>query len=297
MKKIIIILGTVGVSFSAIFVRSATMPSMLLAFYRVFFAACIMFPFAYKEKKKLKQVGIKVKKRDIRFQLASLVSGIFLGFHFMLYFKALNYTSIASAVVLVDTEVFFVAMAMFFIWKDRLTMQAWIGIFITFLGSVVIAAADLGTGTHMLQGDLLAFLGAFCMAVYTMLGKYCRKAMTTTRYTFQVYSAASLILAMMAFVSKTDFMPYAKKDYFLAFLLAAVCTIGGHSVYSWGLKYEKASFVSIAKLLEPVFASVFGFFIFYEKPSIQVIFGGIVVIVGISCYSLQPSRRESVLEP
>ena len=63
--------------------------------------------------------------------------------------------------------------------------------------------------------------------------------------------------------------------------LAVLCTLLGHSIFSWGLKYEKASFVSVVKLLEPVFASVMGIILFLEIPPLSSSAGGIVIIGGI----------------
>ena len=44
MKKLIIILGTVSISLSAIFARLATAPSMILVFYRMLFACLLLLP-------------------------------------------------------------------------------------------------------------------------------------------------------------------------------------------------------------------------------------------------------------
>ena len=44
MKKLLILLGVVGVSLSAIFVRVSSAPSMVLVFYRVAIAALLLLP-------------------------------------------------------------------------------------------------------------------------------------------------------------------------------------------------------------------------------------------------------------
>ena len=67
--------------------------------------------------------------------------------------------------------------------------------------------------------------------------------------------------------------------------MAVFCTLMGHSVYSWGLKYLPASFIATAKLVEPVFAGVWGLLLFQERPGILVIIGGAVVLLGIALYS------------
>ena len=252
---------------------------MVLVFYRVLFATLMLLPFIiiYFRKEIL---GLNIKSI-----LLPVISGVFLGLHFTMYFESLSYTSIASSLILVDTEVFFVAAAMIVLMKEKISSKAWIGIIATFLGSVIVAVADIGSGSNMLLGDLMAFSGAAFMAVYTLLGKQCRKVMSTTVYTFLVYSSASITLVILTLIKGISLTGYENKNYYIAFGLAALCTLCGHSIYSWGLKYEKASFISTAKLLEPIFASVLGLIIFIEIPSGLVVLGGAIVIGGVYYYS------------
>ena len=279
MKKWLIVLGTVCVSFSAIFVRVSSAPSLILAFYRVLFAAFLLLPFVLiKSREEVR----KMSKKDL---LLCGCSGLFLGLHFTLYFESLKYTSIASSVVLVDTEVFFVAAAMYLIDREKISKKGMIGIVAAFAGSVMIALADMGSASSELFGDFLALVGSFCMAVYTMIGRKCRNHMSTSVYTFFVYGAAAVTVAAGALIGGIPFTGYAVKDYTAAFGMTIFCTILGHSVYSWGLKYIQASFVSTVKLLEPLFASILGFLIFGEIPGVLVIIGGVIVISGILYYS------------
>lgn len=92
--------------------------------------------------------------------------------------------SFASAVVLVDTEVFFVALAMLLLFREKISVLGWLGISATFAGSVLIALADAGSGSNILLGDLIALGGAAAMSVYTLIGKVCRRHISTTRLYF-----------------------------------------------------------------------------------------------------------------
>ncbi len=279
MKKILILFGVVGVSFSAIFVRLSTVPSTVLVFYRVAMAALILCPVVVF---KYKQELCRLRKKDIFW---CILSGFFLGLHFILYFEALKFTSIASAVVLVDTEVFFVALSMLLLFREKISLIGWIGILATFIGSVLIACADAGGGSNVLLGDFLAFGGAIAMSAYTMIGKVCRKRLSTTVYTFFVYSAAAVTVLMVLLIGGTPVFADEPINWLTALGLAVICTLFGHSVFSWGLKYESASFISTVKLLEPVFSSVLGILLFGEIPGWMVILGGCVIILGIYLYS------------
>ena len=286
MKKLLIILGVVGVSLSAPLIRISTAPSMVLVLYRVALAAILLLPYAMiRSRAELREL----KKKEL---LLCLISGAFLGLHFCCYFEALRFTSIASAVVLVDTEVFFVAFLLLFLFRERISKPAWLGILITFAGSVVIAASDAGNGSNALLGDLIALAGAACMAVYTIIGKTCRQRITTTAYTVLVYLSAAVTVLVILLCSGVPISGYGPVNWLSALGMAVFCTLLGHSVFSWGLKYESAAFISTAKLLEPVFASLLGILLFREIPKTSVVLGGCIVILGVFLCTVFSTQNE-----
>lgn len=279
MKRLLVVLGVAGVSLSAIFVRWATAPSLVLAFYRMIMAAILLAPVVlWKNREELKQL----EKRE---WILCIISGTFLGLHFAAYFESLRWTSIASSVVLVDTEVLFVALGTWLILRKRLSGKAWLAVAMAFGGSVVIAMADTAAGSDVVRGDLIALSGALFMAVYTMIGAVCRRKLSTNVYTFLVYSVAAAALLVILVITDTSLCGYGGINYLSGFGMAVFCTLLGHSVFSWGLKYLPPAFISTAKLLEPVFASVWGLLLFGEVPGMPVILGGLVILLGIALYS------------
>lgn len=278
MKRLIVLLGVAGVSLSAILVRWSTAPSLILAFYRMGMAALLLAPVVLcRHRQELRSLS----RRD---GLLCLASGAFLGLHFTAYFAALERTTIASAVVLVDTEVLFVALASVLLWRRRLPKKAWIAVLLAFGGSVLVAAGDISVSGEALRGDLIALSGALFMAVYTLIGAACRKRLSTTVYTFLVYAAAALTVLVIAAARGTPLVGYGTVNYATALGMAVFCTLLGHSVFSWGLKYLPPAFISTAKLLEPVFAAVWGLLLFAEVPGWTVLLGGAVVIGGVALY-------------
>lgn len=164
-------------------------------------------------------------------------------------------------------------------------MPGWLGIAATFTGSVLIALADAGSGSNILLGDLIALGGAAAMSVYTLIGKVCRRHISTTVYTFIVYSAAAVTVLILLLFAGTPVFGYAPVNLLTALGMALFCTLLGHSIFSWGLKYVSASFIATVKLLEPVFACVLGILLFGEMPAWTVIVGGGLVILGVYLYA------------
>ena len=278
MPRLIVLLGVVGVSLSAVLVRLSTAPSMVLVLYRVAWAVLLLTPYV------LLRCREEVRCLGRRELLLCLTSGIFLGLHFCTYFEALRLTSIAVTTVLVNTEVLFVSVGTVLVLRSRLSGRAWAAVLIAFAGSAVVALADL-TGGGSLRGNLLALAGAMLCAAYTLAGTVCRRGgISTTVYTYFVYVSAALTVLALSLTSGLRLTGYGAGNLLTALGMAVFCTLLGHSVFSWGLKYLPASFVSTAKLLEPVFASVWGLLLFQERPAVLVMIGGAVVILGVALY-------------
>lgn len=287
MKKLVIILGVVGASTSAILVRFSDAPSMVLVFYRMCFAVILLLPALYKN-------GLseyfKIGKKNL---MLCVISGVFLGLHFSFYFESLKHTSIASSVVLVDTEVFFVAIGSLLFLKEKISKIGWICILMTFAGSIIVSIGDLSTGG--IYGDVLALLGAVCVGVYTLIGRKMRQVMSTTSYTWIVYLVAGIVVFAGSSILGGTITLVSGKNILIGLGLAVFCTLLGHSIFSWGLKYEKAAFVSTVKLLEPVFASIFGLIIFREVPSKTSVIGGILIIIGIMIMCTERDKQENMV--
>ena len=284
----IVLFGVFGVSLSAIFGRVCTADGTVTALYRMAFAAILLSPAAFLRcRSELAAAG----RRTV---LLCVLIGAALGCHFACYLTSLQYTGIASSTVLVDTEVLFVVLASFFLFRERISRRSLLGIALALGGSVLIAVGDRSGGTQSLYGDLLAVGGAVFTAVYTLIGRTARKHLSTTAYTFLVYTAASLTLLCAAAVSGVPLTGYPKTDYLAALGMTLCCTFLGHSIFSWGLRYVSVAFVSTAKLGEPVFATLLGILLFSELPSRDQILGGIAVLCGIFlCLTAERAAQEN----
>lgn len=274
-EKTIICLGVVGVSLSGIFAKFYDAPSIYIVMMRLVFTVLFMsVPYIIALKK---EYGRFTK----RVTLCSFIGGVVLALHFFCFFEAVRLASVASGTLLINTSVFFVPFIMLVFFGERLSKNALIGIVITFIGSAVVAMGDSGKGSNMLLGDALAVFGALCEAIYMIMGMLCRRTLSTTAYTGTVYCFAALTSLVIVLLQGIPLTGYGMQDYGSALGMAVFCTLLGHSVFSRGLKFVSPSFVSAAKLAEPVFAAVFALFLFGENPSPYTIIGGVVIIFGV----------------
>ena len=277
---IMIVVGVLGISMSSIFVKYSQAPSAVTAAWRLLWTVLLLTPVVLGKKTVRKELAQTPKK----LVWLSILSGLFLAIHFVLWFESLQHTSVASSTTIVCTEVIWVCLGFCLFLKGKLSGKAMAAIGVTLLGSVLIALSDSGSGAG-LYGDILALLAAIAVAAYTLIGRVVREKLSTTVYTYMVYSACAAVLVITCAAQGYSLLAYGWSATIVGLLLAVFSTILGHSIFSWCLKYFSPAFVSASKLCEPVVAAVLAGFLFAELPGWLQIFGGALILGGVLWYS------------
>jgi len=277
---IMIVVGILGISMSSIFVKYSQAPSAVTAAWRLLWTVLLLTPVV---------LGKSTVRRELarapkRLVWLSICSGLFLAIHFVLWFESLQHTSVASSTTIVCTEVIWVCFGFCLFLKGRISGKAAAAIGVTLLGSVLIALSDSGSGAG-LYGDVLSLLAAIAVAVYTLIGRVVREKLSTTVYTYMVYTACAAVLVATCLIQRNHLFAYGWSAVIVGLLLAVCSTILGHSIFSWCLKYFSPSFVSASKLCEPVVAAIMAGFLFGELPGWLQIIGGVLILGGVLWYS------------
>ena len=278
---IMIVIGVFGISLSSIFVKYSTAPSAVTAAYRLLWTVLLMSPVTFGSRE-IRRELLQISRKNL---WLSCLSGVFLAIHFTLWFESLRHTSVASSTTIVCTEVIWVSLGYALFLKGRMGIRAVLAIAVTLLGSVLIAFADSSAGAAHLYGDLLSLLAAIAVAAYVLLGRVVRETVSTTVYTFVVYTSCAVVLLLFCLVQRYSMMGYGSSALIVGLLLAIFSTILGHSIFSWCLKYFSPSFVSASKLCEPVVAAVLAGFLFGESPAALQLAGGAMILGGVFYYS------------
>ena len=276
-----ILVGVMGISLSSIFVKYSQAPSAVTAACRLLWTVVLMSPAVLGRKSVRRELGQVGRKALLR----SCISGVCLAVHFALWFESLGHTSVASSTTIVCTEVIWVSLGYCLFLKGTISRKAAGVIAVTLLGSGLIAFSDSGTGASHVYGDLLSLLAAIAVAAYMLLGRTVRETVSTTVYTYIVYTACAAALLVLCAFREECLFAYGPSPWIVGFLLAVFSTILGHSIFSWCLKFFSPSFVSASKLCEPVVAAVLALFLFEEIPTAMQLLGGTLILGGVFIYS------------
>jgi drug/metabolite transporter (DMT)-like permease len=277
--KLVVLLGVLSVSSSAILIRLSGVHYVAAAGYRMLFTVALMLPvMIYRLRARSSQEVAADPPLDVRSRLLSLTSGLFLALHFGFWFKSLQLTSVSTATVLVNTHPLFILLLGALLLRERVGRSALRWMLIAMAGSAGLALGGTGFGETALEGNLLAVAGAFFVSVYMLIGRRLRRNVSVIRYTFLVYLTTALLLLAYGLATGVHLGPYPMREYLIFTAMAVFPTLLGHSVFNWALKYLRMSFVSTAILGEPVFATILAMIIFIEIPGpLTVLFGALVL--------------------
>jgi drug/metabolite transporter (DMT)-like permease len=297
-----IIFGILAVSTASIFIRFAQeeVPSLVIAAWRLTVASIILVPLAAS---KHKTELLALNRQGL---LLALLSGIFLALHFATWITSLQYTSVASSVVLVSTIPLWVALLSPITIKEPIGKTVFIGLIFTLLGVVIIAISDTCTITmgriscpniaNFMQGkaflgDILAICGAIAGAGYLLIGRKLRANMSLISYISVVYGMAAFVLIILMFAAGLKLFGYPPQSYVWLILLAIIPQLIGHSTFNWALGYLSAAFVSITLLGEPIGSTILAYIVLQEKPGLIKLIGGGLILVGIYIASRSEAKK------
>jgi drug/metabolite transporter (DMT)-like permease len=288
-------IGLLAMSTSAIsvrFARSAGAPALIIAAYRLTFAALLLAPYT------LARHYPELARLTRRDWAAALASGALLGAHFATWISSLDYTTVAASVVLVSTSPLWVALASRLFLGERLSRSVLTGLPLALAGGVIIALDSTGcvegaACDRPLLGDALALSGAIAIAIYFLIGRRLRRSLSLTPYIFVVYSASAvtlLIVAVLAGVSLTGQpTPYSIEALAWVALLAIGPQLIGHSSLNYALRYLPTTFIAIVTLGEPIGSTLLAFILLGEQPAVATWIGGALILIGIVIASRNPA--------
>jgi len=288
--------GVVFTSFSAIFIRLSSAPPLVIAAYRMWFTTILLSPLLIRELARIVQT-LPANPRSESEQAArppvvllSVISGVFLSLHFATWITSLSYTSVASSTVLVTTHPIIVAFAGFFILGERMSWRATLFMVAALGGSVVLVIGGFGTGGSAPLGNLLAFLGAVAVSGYIVIGRVVRQHLSLNRYTFITYGVSAILLTSYALVAGNPLFGYPARELLIFLALAVICTLLGHSLFNWALRFISPTVISTSILGEPVIAGVLAVVMFSEIPTVYTVVGGLIILLSISLFVREASR-------
>ena len=276
-------------------------PSLVIAAWRLIIATIVLAPIAII---RYRSELLSLWRKEL---LLALLSGIFLALHFDAWITSLEYTSVASSVVLVSTTPLWVALLAPLTIKEPITRLILGGMLLALFGGIIVGLSEVcsigqsgiicpSVGEFFKReeffGDILAVAGAVMAALYVIIGRRLRTGMSLIGYIFVVYGMAAVVLTLIMLIAGYSPFGYPVEAYKWMILLGLIPQLLGHSSFNWALGYLSAAYVSITLLGEPIGSTILAYFLLNETPSGLEIFGAILILSGIYIASQSEAGRK-----
>lgn len=281
--RLLLILGAgiLTFSFSPILVRFAPdTDATTLASLRTILAVLFLFPFWFRKRTSLTELD----RRGVR-PAWLMFAGACLGIHFSLWIASVQFTSVASASVLVTIHPIILILFERFLFRRNFPGWVWAGVLTALGGSILLGLTDHAgneTFPHALLGNSFAVGAAIIFAIYFLLGRKARQHTSWIDYVFYVYATAAAVTTVITLVLSGGIPEVSRQALLVAVLLAAGPTILGHGSMNFAVKYVSPTLLSTLILSEAVFAAWIAFFLFDEIPSTGSFVAMVIIFVGIA---------------
>lgn len=212
-------------------------------------------------------------------------AGVLLALHFWGWIASIQFTTVASSVILVSTQPLFVALLSGVLLGEHPTRGEWIGVSIAVLGAGWIGWGDIGLGRTALLGDAMALGAALLAAAYYIAGRALRRSLDLWSYVTVVYGAAALVLLILAggHPGVALVSGYETTDWLVFLALAAGPMMLGHTGVNYALRYVRAYLANLATLGEPIGATLIAWLLpaIAETPDLSTLVGGALILLGV----------------
>ncbi|MEI6844990.1 MAG: DMT family transporter [Actinomycetes bacterium] len=209
------------------------------------------------------------------------------------YFVAITRLHVSVALIIEFTAPIWILFYIRFIRKKFVPKLMWISITMGFTGLLLVAQVWKGMTLNGF-GVIAAFLDAFALAAYFLMGEKLIAQRSTDTLTVYGLGFASLAWALVCPIWSFPFSVFSQemnlmgtfKAYNVPGWVLILWIIVGGTIVPYllilrGLRDLSASTSSVIGMLEPVVAGAFAWWWLGEKFSLIQLFGGVIVIAGI----------------
>jgi len=276
----LLLLGIVGIGTSGPVIALSAMPILALIFWRNLGGALMMAPFAFLNREWCK----KENRQGMRW---AALAGIALAFHFIGFFVAMRFTTVAAGTALTALQPIFAAYLVKRL-GGHIPRQAWIGMIISLSG----VGVDFQISRRAFIGDLAAIACAALAALYVLLGSHAQRSISTSTYTSICYLVCALTALPIALISQTQIWGFKAREWWLLLALIAGAQILGHTMFNLALKRVSPAIVSLIVFFEVPVSAILAFWWLDQLPPTGTIPGLILLLVGCGIFVLRSKNAE-----
>ena len=266
-------LALVSLSTSPNWAKLNHMSSATLGFYRLAGASLLLFLYLFLSKK-LKKINF-----DRNFVWA-LCSGFFFFLHLWTYKYASKHTLVSNTMILFATNPVWATLGGQVFFKENIKPRVIFAYMLALIGVFMLVAQNLQLTPENHLGNISALISAFFYALYMLTSKKARLHMANNDFSLILYSTCALMFGIAILSTNSPMTGFDAISWWSVLGLIILPTFLGHMSFTYLVKHMNLSLMSCGKLIEPIIATIFAYFLFGEHLGSYAIYA--FLLTGVS---------------
>lgn len=269
MTAAMFIFGTIG-----LFVRWIPMPSSVIALARGLIGTIFLLAVIAIKKESLSRTSIQKNFRWL------LISGILLGFNWILLFESYNYTSVAVSTLCYYMAPILIILISPLALQERLTMRKLLCVLAS-LGGMVCISGILSEGIPSageLKGILLGLAAAVLYAAIVLCNKHIHEISAYEKTVFQLGVSALTMLPYCFFTVVPEELTFEVGPLLMLLLVGVVHTGITYYLYFGSMEFIPAQSVAVISYVDPVVAVLASVLILREPMYLTEAVGAVLIL-------------------
>lgn len=275
------IFGTIG-----IFRRGIVLPSSIIALVRAVVGTVFLLCVILLKKQKIDSNAVRKNL------LLLILSGILLGFNWILLFEAYQYTSVATATLSYYMAPIFIILVSPLLLKERLTLRKSICVAVALGGMVLVSGfAETGiTSISEMKGVLFGLAAAVFYASVVLMNKGICDITAYDKTIMQLGIAAVVLLPYTLLTENWASLRFDSNSVVMLLIMGIVHTGFAYAMYFGTTRTLSAQTLALFSYIDPIVAVLLSALLLKEPMSTLSLIGAVAVL-GSTIVSELPEKR------
>ncbi len=275
------IFGTIGV-----FRRGILLPSSFIALSRAVIGTLFLLAVILLKKDRISWPAVRKNLPLL------CLSGLLLGFNWILLFEAYQYTSVATATLCYYMAPIFIILVSPLLFREKITLRKAVCVVVA-LGGMVLVSGFLETGISGLsemKGVLLGLAAAVFYASVVLLNKAIRDITAYDKTVMQLGLSAILLLPYVCLTEELGALVFDGKTVALLLVMGVLHTGFSYALYFGTIRTLPAQTLALFSYIDPIVAVLLSALLLKEPMSIFSVMGAVAVL-GSTIVSELPEKE------
>lgn len=272
-----LLLGSIMISFSPVFVKLTPTPPTIDGVYRMLFGGIILLAVSFWRKERL-YANIKA------LQFTGLAA-FFLSLYVVLWHQGVDLIGPGLATIILNLQVFALVTCGIVLFAEKTNWKFFLAIPLTVVGLYLLVGSEWSSASSDYHSGIVASsIAVFCYTAYLLMlrkSQSLKKPLTIIPFVAEISLISAAILAVIAYLQGQSFHIVSVENALLlvGYGLCAQCI--GWLFIAYGLPETRLSLAGFLLLLQPALSFIWDISFFHRPTTTTEIIGVIITLIAI----------------